>query len=196
MTRVLRRRYKKEMPYIILVVIIVVLISAQFIANYNNLVKARQRTMNAWSQVEVQLQKRFDLIPNIVEIVKGYAVHESEVLKEVTNLRTSWGSAQTAVEKDSADKKADDLLKSIFAIAENYPQLKANANFTLLQTQLSDIERQIAFSRQFYNDAVTKYNTKLEIFPSNIFAHIYGFKMAEFYQLGNEKAKDSVNVKF
>lgn len=184
------------MPYIIIVVIVVVLISALFIGNYNSLVKARQRTMNSWSQVEVQLQKRFDLIPNIVEIVKGYAAHESEVLKEVTNLRTSWGSAQTASEKDSADKKADDLLKSIFAIAENYPQLKANGNFTLLQNQLSDIERQIAFSRQFYNDAVTKYNTKLEVFPSNIFAHIYGFKTAEFYQLGNEKAKDSVNVKF
>lgn len=184
------------MPYIIIVIIVVVLISALFIGNYNSLVKARQRTMNAWSQVEVQLQKRFDLIPNIVEIVKGYAAHESEVLKEVTNLRTSWGSAQTTAEKDSANKKADDLLKSIFAIAENYPQLKANGNFTLLQNQLSDIERQIAFSRQFYNDAVTKYNTKLEVFPSNIFAHIYGFKTAEFYQLGNEKAKDIVNVKF
>ena len=139
------------------IITIVVLAVAIVVVNYNSLVKLRQRTKNAWSQIDVQLQKRYDMIPNLVEAVKAYAVHESAVLENIAKLRTTWVNAKSIDEKKDADNKMSDALKSVMAVAENYPELKANENFMLLQTKLSELESQIAFSRQFYNDAVTKY---------------------------------------
>ena len=176
------------------VITIIILAVAIVVVNYNSLVKLRQRTKNAWGQIDVQLQKRYDLIPNLVETVKAYAVHESTVLENISKLRTTWVNAQTIDEKSNADNQMSTVLKSVMAVAENYPELKANENFILLQTKLSDIESQIAYSRQFYNDTVTKYNTKMELFPSNIFAKIFGFQETTLYQMEEAQAKNSVNV--
>lgn len=176
------------------VISIIILAVAIVVVNYNSLVKLRQRTKNTWSQIDVQLQKRYDLIPNLVKTVKAYAVHESTVLENIAKLRTTWVNAQTIDEKNSADNQMSTALKSVMAIVENYPELKANENFILLQTKLSDIESQIAFSRQFYSDTVTKYNTKIELFPSNIFAKIFGFQETTLYQIEAAQAKTSVHV--
>lgn len=176
------------------VITIIILAVAIVVVNYNSLVKLRQRTKNAWSQIDVQLQKRYDLIPNLMETVKAYAVHESTVFENIAKLRTTWVNAQTIDEKNMADKQMGTALKSIMALAESYPELKANENFILLQTQLSDIESQVAFSRQFYNDTVTIYNTKIELFPSNIFAKIFGFQETTLYQIEAAQAKNNVSV--
>jgi LemA protein len=182
------------MDYIYGVIGIIILLLIIVVMNYNSLVKLRQRTKNAWSQIDVQLQKRYDLIPNLVDTVKAYAAHESSVLENISKLRTSWVNAQTIDEKSNADKQMSSALKTVMAVAENYPELKANENFIQLQTKLSDIESQVAFSRQFYNDTVTKYNTKIEQFPSNIFAKIFGFQETTLYQVETAQAKNSVSV--
>ncbi len=181
---------------IYVVITIIILAVAIIVINYNSLVKLRQRTKNAWSQIDVQLQKRYDLIPNLVETVKAYAVHESTVLENIAKIRTDWVNAQTIDEKNNVDNQMSAALRSVMAIAEDYPELKANENFILLQTRLSDIESQIAFSRQFYNDTVTKYNTKIELFPSNIFAKIFGFQETTLYQTEAAQAKNNVHVEF
>ena len=150
------------MWWIILGVIIVLAIIIAIM--YNSLVTLKQRTQNAWSQIDVQLQRRFDLIPNLVECVKGYMTHESETLENVTKLRTSWSEATTADEKMKLDNELSSSLKSIMAVAESYPDLKANQNFISLQGELTDTENKISYSRQFYNDIVTRYNTKIQTF--------------------------------
>ena len=180
---------------IIVVAIVVALIGA-FISIYNGLVKAQQKVKNAWSQIEVQLQKRFDLVPNLVETVKGYAKHEKEVLDKVTELRSSWASAKTNSEKVEVENQFAGALKTIMAVAENYPELKANANFMELQGQLKEIEEKIAFSRAFYNDAVTMFNTKIHVFPNNIVAGMLGYKEESLFKVDNEEAKKSVKVEF
>ncbi len=182
------------MNYIYVAIAIIILVVVIVGVNYNSLVKLRQRTKNAWSQIDVQLQKRYDLIPNLVQTVKAYAAHESVVFENVAKLRTRWVNAQSIDEKNNADNQMSSALKTVMAVAENYPELKANENFIQLQTKLSDIETQVAFSRQFYNDTVTKYNTKIEQFPSNIFAKIFGFKEATLYQVEAAEAKTVVNV--
>ena len=163
---------------------------------YNSLVTLKQRTQNAWSQIDVQLQRRFDLIPNLVECVKGYMTHESETLENVTKLRTSWSEATTADEKMKLDNELSSSLKSIMAVAESYPDLKANQNFISLQGELTDTENKISYSRQFYNDIVTRYNTKIQTVPSNIIAGIFGFKAQELYKIDTEEARKSVKVDF
>ena len=163
---------------------------------YNSLVTLKQRTQNAWSQIDVQLQRRFDLIPNLVECVKGYMTHESETLENVTKLRTSWSEATTAGEKMKLDNELSSSLKSIMAVAESYPDLKANQNFISLQGELTDTENKISYSRQFYNDIVTRYNTKIQTVPSNIIAGILGFKAQELYKIDTEEARKSVKVDF
>lgn len=182
------------MLYIGLAIIILLLIVG--IIHYNSLVRLRNRTKNAWSQTEVQLQKRYDLLPNLVETVKGYAKHEAGVLENIARLRTLWQDAQTISEKCDVENRLAVALKSVMAVSENYPELKANENFAMLQKEMSNVESQIAFSRQFYNDTVTKYNTRLELFPSNIFAGIFQFKAAELFGTGVEQAKSNVNVSF
>lgn len=182
------------MWWIILGVIIVLAIIIAIM--YNSLVTLKQRTQNAWSQIDVQLQRRFDLIPNLVECVKGYMTHESETLENVTKLRTSWSEATTADEKMKLDNELSSSLKSIMAVAENYPDLKANQNFISLQGELTDTENKISYSRQFYNDIVTRYNTKIQTVPSNIIAGIFGFKAQELYKIDTEEARKSVKVDF
>ena len=182
------------MWWIILGVIIVLAIIIAIM--YNSLVTLKQRTQNAWSQIDVQLQRRFDLIPNLVECVKGYMTHESETLENVTKLRTSWSEATTADEKMKLDNELSSSLKSIMAVAESYPDLKANQNFISLQGELADTENKISYSRQFYNDIVTRYNTKIQTVPSNIIAGIFGFKAQELYKIDTEEARKSVKVDF
>ena len=178
------------------VVLIIVLLIAVYIGIYNGLVVAKQKVKNAWSQIEVQLQKRFDLVPNLVETVKGYAKHEKEVLDKVTELRSSWASAKTNSEKVEVENQFAGALKTIMAVAENYPELKANANFMELQGQLQEIEEKIAYSRAFYNDAVTMFNTKIHVFPSNIVAGMIGYKEEALFTVDNEEAKKNVKVEF
>ena len=180
---------------IVIIGIIVVLVLA-IILIYNSLVQARQKVKNAWSQIDVQLQIRFDLIPNLVESVKGYMKHENEVLTKVTELRSSWSNANSVGEKANLDNKLSETLKSIMAIAENYPDLKANQNFSELQEELRNTENKISFSRQFYNDSVTMYNTKLEVIPSNIVASMFNFKPEELFEVDDPEAKKAVNVDF
>lgn len=182
------------MWWIILGVIIILAIIIAIM--YNSLVTLKQRTQNAWSQIDVQLQRRFDLIPNLVECVKGYMTHESETLENVTKLRTSWSEATTADEKIKLDNELSSSLKSIMAVAESYPDLKANQNFISLQGELTDTENKISYSRQFYNDIVTRYNTKIQTVPSNIIAGIFGFKAQELYKIDTEEARKSVKVDF
>ena len=174
---------------------LVVLVVA-VIAIYNGLVKARQKVENAWSQIEVQLQRRFDLIPNLVESVKGYMEHEKTVLAQVTELRTSWAGASSVAEKAQLDNKLSETLKTIMAVSENYPDLKANQNFSELQEELRNTENKISFSRQFYNDSVTIYNTKLETVPSNLIASIFKFTAKELFEAENEEARKNVKVSF
>ncbi|MBQ2937420.1 MAG: LemA family protein [Clostridia bacterium] len=179
----------------IIVAIIVILIIA-IIAMYNGLVSARIKVDNAWSQIDVQLQRRFDLIPNFVETVKGYASHESETLEKVTGLRTSWANANTVAEKAELDNQLSSALKTIMAVSENYPDLKANQNFSELTEELRNTENKISFSRQFYNDTVTMYNEKLQIFPSNIIANMFNFTARDLFTTDSAEARQNVKVDF
>lgn len=149
---------------------------------YNNLVGLRNRVKNSYAQIDVQLKRRNDLIPNLVETVKGYAAHEKGVLEEVTKARTGVMNASTIEETSAADNQLTGALKTLFAVAENYPELKANSNFQQLQSDLTDTEDKISYARQFYNDVVLKYNNECQQFPSNLMAKLFGFKEEEFYQ--------------
>ena len=176
--------------------IIILLIVGFIIATYNGLVVARQKVKNAWSQIDVQLQRRFDLIPNFVESVKGYMTHEKDTLTKVTELRTSWAGATTIDEKAKLNDQLSDTLKTIMAVSENYPDLKANQNFLDLQEELRNTENKISFSRQFYNDSVTMYNTKLEVFPSNIIAGMFNFTAETLFATESDEARKNVKVDF
>ena len=178
----------------ILVVAIVLAIVAAVL--YNDLVKLRQNVKNAWSQIDVQLQRRYDLIPNLVETVKGYMEHENVTLTKVTDLRNAWANASTLAEKARIDNQLSSAIKTIFAVSENYPDLKANQNFIQLQQELTNTEDKLSFSRQFYNDSVTKYNTKIELVPSNLIASMFHFKPEELFKIDSEEAKKNVKVDF
>ena len=182
------------MGWIILAIIAVIIIA--IIAMYNGLVSARIKVDNAWSQIDVQLQRRFDLIPNFVETVKGYAAHESETFEKIAQLRTSWANAGTVSEKAELDNQLSGALKTIMAVSENYPELKANQNFSELSEELRNTENKISFSRQFYNDTVTMYNEKLLIFPSNIIANIFNFKPRDLFKTDSDEARKNVKVDF
>ena len=182
------------MWWIILAIIVIIIIA--IIVIYNSLVTMRQRVKNAWSQIDVQLQRRFDLIPNLVETVKGYMEHEADVLTKVTDLRSSWTEAKTVDEKAKLDNQLSESLKTIMAVAENYPDLKANQNFSELQTELTNTENKISYSRQFYNDTVTRYNIKLETFPSNVIASVFNFKSENLFEVDNQEARQNVKVDF
>ena len=182
------------MWWIILAIVVIIIIA--IISMYNSLVTMRQRVKNAWSQIDVQLQRRFDLIPNLVETVKGYMEHEADVLTKVTDLRSSWAEAKTVDEKAKLDNQLSESLKTIMAVAENYPDLKANQNFSELQTELTNTENKISYSRQFYNDTVTRYNIKLETFPSNVIASVFNFKSENLFEVDNQEARQNVKVDF
>ena len=177
-------------------IIIIVLLIIWIISIYNGLVTSKQKVDNAWSQIDVQLQRRFDLIPNFVETVKGYAAHESETFEKIAKLRTSWANAGTVAEKADLDNQLSGALKTIMAVSENYPELKANQNFSELSEELRNTENKISFSRQFYNDTVTMYNEKLQIFPSNIIASMFNFKARDLFKTDSDEARKNVKVDF
>ena len=184
------------MSWIWIILAIVVILIIAVIAMYNGLVQARIKVDNAWSQIDVQLQRRFDLIPNLVETVKGYMTHESETFEKIANLRTSWANSTGVAEKAKLDNELSETLKTIMAVSENYPDLKANTNFSELSEELRNTENKISYSRQFYNDSVTMFNTKLEVFPSNIIARMFNFKSRELFEVENEEVKKNVKVDF
>ncbi len=180
--------------WIALIVIAVIIVA--IIAIYNGLISAKLKVENAWSQIDVQLQRRFDLIPNFIETVKGYMNHESETFEKIAALRTSWANSSTVGEKAKLDGELTGALKTIMAVSEDYPDLKANQNFSELSEELRNTENKISFSRQFYNDSVTMYNTKLHVFPSNIIAGMFNFKEKELFVTESDEARKNVKVDF
>ena len=175
--------------------IIVLLVLLVFAGLYNGLVGARNKVKNAWSQIDVQLKRRIDLIPNLVESVKGYATHEKGVFAEITEARSGLMNASSVKEVETANNQLTGALKSLFAVAENYPDLKANENFQDLQNKLSETEDKIAYSRQFYNDSVLMFNNKCQMFPSNIIASLFNFNEADFFEVA-ESDRAAPSVKF
>ena len=165
-----------------IILVIVVLIALWMISTYNSLVQLRNSVKDQWSQIDVHLKRRADLIPNLVETVKGYAKHEKDTLEAVINARNKAVSATNATEEMQANNELTGALTKLFALAESYPELKANTNFMDLQANLKDTEDKISFARQFYNDTVLKYKNKLEVFPSNLVAGIFGFKPEPFFE--------------
>ncbi len=165
------------------------------IFSYNGLVRVRNRAQEAWSDIDVQLKRRYDLIPNLVESVKGYMAHEAGVFEKVTQARSQAMQA-TGAAKAGAENALSGALKSLFAVAENYPQLKANENFLSLQSELTDTEDKIQAARRFYNGMVRDLNTKIQVFPTNLFASIFGFKPMEFFGDLTDAEKQAVQVKF
>jgi LemA protein len=181
------------------VLIFIVIIGCLFliaVGMYNSLISLRNRCDNAWAQVDVQLKRRYDLIPNLVETVKGYAKHEREVFQNVTDARSRAIGATTVKDQGAAENQLSGALKTLFAVAENYPELKANQNFLMLQEELSGTESKIAYSRQFYNDQVMLFNQRQQIFPSNIIAKKFNFKEREYLEIETPAAKEPVKVQF
>jgi LemA protein len=179
----------------IVVGVLVVLLVLVFILSYNGLVRLRNRIDNAWSQIDVQLKRRYDLIPNLVETVKGYASHERQVLENVTQARANAINAQGPAQQADAENVLSGALKSLFAVAEAYPDLKANQNFLSLQEELTSTEDRVAYARQFYNDSVLSYNNKLQTFPRNIIAGMFNFEKREYFE-GEPEATGPVRVQF
>lgn len=179
----------------LIIALIVVVVFLFVIITYNSLVVKRNQVKNGWYQIDVQLKRRYDLIPNLVETVKGYAAHEKEILEKVAELRSKALDAKTPGDVAKANDQLTSALKTLFAVAENYPALKANENFLRLQEELSATENKIAFARQFYNDVVMSYNIAIQKFPSNIIAGIFRFLPQDFYSIP-ETEKEPVKVKF
>ena len=183
------------MIWIILAIIVIVLIIA-IINMYNGLVQSKTKVDNAWSQIDVQLQRRFDLIPNFVETVKGYMNQEQKTFEKIAELRTSWANTKSVSEKADLDNQLSTALKTIMAVSENYPELKANQNFSELTEELRNTENKISFARQFYNDAVTMYNTKIQLFPSNIIASMFNFQSRDLFKTESDETRKNVKVDF
>lgn len=184
------------MTIIYIAVSIIAFIVLWVIFTFNRLITFKNRVKEAWADIEVQLKRRYDLIPNLMETVKGYASHERNVLENVTKARVMAMGAKTTKERGDAENMLSSALKSLFAVAENYPQLRASENFLELQRELSDTENKIQAARRFYNTNVRDLNTKIEVFPANIIAKTFGFKQAEFFELEEAAAKEPVAVKF
>ena len=182
---------------IILAVLLVavLLMGLMLLGIYNGLIRSRVRTREAWAGIDVQLKRRASLIPNLVETVKGYASHEREVLENVTRARSMLEQAGSAGQAAQADNVLTGALRSLLAVSENYPQLRANENFLELQRELSDIEEKIAFARQFYNRNVVDFNTRIQVFPSVIIANMFNFERFEFFE-AEEAAREDVQVSF
>lgn len=184
------------MSYLIALGAVIVLFLLWLMMAYNGLIRLKNQTDEAWSDIDVQLKRRYDLIPNLVETVKGYATHEREAFENVTKARTAAMGASTPQAKGEAENMLTGALKSVFAIAEAYPDLKANQNFAKLQDELSDTENKIQAARRFYNGNVRDFNTRVQSFPTNMFAKSLGFSQREFFALDNEAAKEPVKVQF
>ena len=184
------------MSGLVIVLIIIGVVAVAAIGIYNGLIQLRNRADNAWAQVDVQLRRRYDLIPNLVETVKGYAAHEKETFQKVTEARAQAINAGTVAEQGKAENMLTGALKSLFAVSESYPDLKANQNFLMLQEELAGTEGKIAYARQFYNDTVMKFNTKQQVFPSNIIANMFGFQEKEYFEIEEPEAREAVKVEF
>ena len=181
---------------LIIILVIIIVIAFLLVKYYNDLVNGRNHVENAWSQIDVQLQRRFDLIPNFVETVKGYMTHEKETFEKIAALRTSWANTNSVSEKAEIDNQLSGALKTIMAVSESYPELKANQNFSELSEELRNTENNISFSRQFYNDTVTRYNTKIQVFPSNIIAGMFNFTARDLFKTDNDEVRKNVKVNF
>lgn len=179
----------------IIALVIIVILAIIVIATYNSLVSLRVKVKEAWSGIDVQLKRRSDLIPNLVETVKGYAAHEKGVFENVTKARSALMSASSPKDAADANNQLSAALKTLFAVAENYPQLQASGNFKDLQRQLEDTEDKIAYSRQFYNSVVMDYNTQIQVFPGMIFANLFNFRSEAFFET-DEEARKNVKVSF
>ena len=182
------------MKLILLGVVVLLLIIGVLL--YNRLISLRNRVDNAWSQIDIQLQRRYDLIPNLVETVKGYATHESGVFERVTQARANAMNAQGVVQQAEAENQITGALKSLFAVSEAYPDLEANTNFLNLQEQLDETENRIAYSRQYYNESVNNYNNAVQTVPSNIVAGMFKFKTRELFETDSPEARGPVKVQF
>jgi len=186
---------RKNMGIGLILIIVIVVLVIWVIAIYNGLIRLKNRVDEAWSDIDVQLKRRYDLIPNLINTVKGYAAHEKEVFEKVTEARTKAMGAGSGENKAEAENMLSGALKSLFAVAEAYPDLKANQNFLELQRELTDTEDKIQASRRFYNGNVRDFNTKIEVFPNNVFAGILNFTKREFFE-AKEGEKEVVEVKF
>ncbi len=183
----------------LIAIIVVAVLLIGLVAVYNSLVRSRERVDEAWSDITVQLKRRADLVPNLIDTVKGYAKHEKEVFENVTKARTAIMGAQGVEETAKADNMFTDAMKSLFAVAENYPQLRASENFSQLQAELTDTEDKIQASRRFYNGSVRDLNIKIKTFPTNVFAGMLGFTKREFFELDeaeNEAVQKTPKVNF
>ena len=183
------------LPLIILAVVVLLIVFAMF-GMYNSLVSLRQQTQNAFAQIDVQLKRRYDLIPNLVESVKGYMKYEGDTLERVIQARNRAVGATTVGEKAAAEGQVSSALANVFALSEQYPDLKANENVSSLMEELKSTENKIAFARQYYNDIVTTYNTKIQTVPSSIIANSFGFTPREMFELDDPAAKEPVKVQF
>ncbi len=181
---------------LIIIVAVIVVVVLVFVSIYNGLVKLRNRVDNAWSQIDVQLKRRHDLIPNLVETVKGYAKHEQETLDRVIQARNAAMNAGGVAATAQAENMLTGALKSLFALSEAYPDLKANTNFLELQEELTSTEDRVAYSRQFFNDTVLKYNNKIQTIPSNIVAGMFNFAVREFFEVEEPEARNAPKIQF
>jgi LemA protein len=181
---------------VLVIVALVLLVAILLVTLYNRLVRLRNRAENAWAQVDVQLRRRYDLIPNLVETVKGYASHERATFEEVTKARTAAQQAQTVQEQAKAENMLTQAIGRLFAVAEQYPELRATENFQQLQTQLEETEGKIAVSRQVYNDAVLTYDTALETVPTNIVGNMFRFQVREYFEVEEPAAREAPRVQF
>lgn len=182
--------------YLIIILAVLAAIGLWVVMIYNGLIKLKVRTNEAWSDIDVQLKRRYDLIPNLINTVKGYATHERELFEKVTQARANAMNAQNPEEKGEAENMLSGALKSLFAVSENYPQLRANENFLELQRELSDTENKIQASRRFYNGNVRDLNTKIQVFPDSIVANMLKIEKREFFEVEEEKEKEAPQVKF
>jgi LemA protein len=182
------------MGWIVLAAVVIIVLYVVYA--YNRLVRFRNRIENAWSQIDVQLRRRYDLIPNLVETVKGYAAHEKDVFQKVTEARSRAINASSVKAQGQAENMLTGALKSLFAVAERYPDLKASQNFMMLQEELAGTESKIAYARQFYNDTVMKYDTTRQMFPSSMIAGMFNFAGKDYFEIKEAEARGPVKVKF
>lgn len=183
------------MEILIIICVILLILAIYLVSVYNSLVANRNKVKDQWAQIDVQLKRRFDLIPNLIETVKGYTKHEKETLESVIEARNSFQKAKSPEEEIKANTELTKVVSKLFALAESYPDLKASETFKELQKSLNETEDKIAYARQFYNDSVYIYNNKIEMFPSNLVAKIFGFTKSDFLEV-DEKERENVKVKF
>ena len=183
-------------PFLWIILVIIVILILWIIVVFNTLIRGKNRAEEAWSDIDVQLKRRYDLIPNLIETVKGYAQHEKQVFEKVTQARAQAMQAQNPTQQAEAENQLTNTLKSLFAVAENYPQLKASENFAKLQDELTDTENKIQASRRFYNGNVRDFNIKIQVFPNNLIAGMLKFSKFDFFEIADATERENVQVKF